>query len=109
MEEKITTARIQTRAVHAGDRKPLEGFVPVTVPIYTAASYIYSDIAQLDKVFGHEAEGPSYARYNNPTNDALEAVMASLESGLIWKMPAPCHEVVVELPDVVVTFFSPTA
>jgi cystathionine gamma-synthase/methionine-gamma-lyase len=81
MEEKITTARIQTRAVHAGDRKPLEGFVPVTVPIYTAASYIYEDIAQLDKVFGHEAEGPSYARYNNPTNDALEQVMASLESG----------------------------
>jgi cystathionine gamma-synthase/methionine-gamma-lyase len=81
MEEKINPARIETRAVHAGDRKPLEGFVPVTVPIYTAASYIYKDVAQLDKIFGHEAEGPSYARYRNPTNDALEEVMTSLEGG----------------------------
>jgi cystathionine gamma-synthase/methionine-gamma-lyase len=64
-----------------GDRKPLEGFVPVTTPIYTASSYIYKDIENLDKVFARELDGPCYARYDNPTNEMLEAVMASLESG----------------------------
>jgi cystathionine gamma-synthase/methionine-gamma-lyase len=81
MEEKISPARIQTRAVHAGDRKPLEGFIPVTTPIYTASSFIYKDVEELDKVFGREVDGPSYSRYRNPTNDALEELMASLESG----------------------------
>ena len=81
MEEKITPARLQTRAVHAGDRKRLPDFVPVTTPIYTASSFIYKDIETLDKVFGREAPGPSYARYSNPSNDALEELMASLESG----------------------------
>ncbi len=81
MEEKITPARMQTRAVHAGDRQPLEGFIPVTTPIYTASSFIYRDIEQLDRVFGREEPGPSYARYSNPTNDALEQLMTSLESG----------------------------
>ena len=81
MEEKISPARMQTRAVHAGDRKTLEGFVPVTTPIYTGSSFIYKDVESLDKVFGREADGPSYARYSNPTNDALEELMSSLESG----------------------------
>jgi len=72
---------MQTRAVHAGDRKTLEGFVPVTTPIYTGSSFIYKDVESLDKVFGREADGPSYARYSNPTNDALEELMSSLESG----------------------------
>jgi cystathionine beta-lyase/cystathionine gamma-synthase len=81
MTGKITPAHLQTRAVHAGDRKPLEGFVPVTTPIYTASSFIYKDVDTLDKVFGHEIAGPAYARYSNPTNDALEELMASLESG----------------------------
>jgi cystathionine gamma-synthase/methionine-gamma-lyase len=79
--EKLSPSRLQTRAVHAGDRKPLEGFVPVTTPIYTATSFIYRDIEQLDKVFGREEPGPSYSRYSNPSNDALEVLMASLESG----------------------------
>ena len=79
--EKVSPARLQTRAVHVGDRKPLEGFIPVTTPIYTASSFIYRDIERLDKVFGREEPGPSYSRYSNPTNDALEELMASLESG----------------------------
>jgi cystathionine gamma-synthase/methionine-gamma-lyase len=78
---KITPARLETLAVHSGDRKPLEGFVPVTTPIYTASSFIYRDIETLDKVFGREEPGPSYSRYSNPSNDALEELMASLESG----------------------------
>ncbi len=78
MEKKIA---LQTRAVHAAERKRGNGMVPVTTPIYTAATYIYDDISDLDRVFGHEKEGPSYARYSNPTNAVLEEVLTDLESG----------------------------
>jgi cystathionine beta-lyase/cystathionine gamma-synthase len=81
MEKEISPARLQTRAVHSGDRKRLAGFVPVTTPIYTASSFIYPDIETLDKVFARDVEGPCYSRYSNPTNDALEELMTSLESG----------------------------
>jgi cystathionine beta-lyase/cystathionine gamma-synthase len=77
--------KIETKAIHAGDRKadPSKpgGFVPVTTPIYTAASYIYESTAQLDRVLGREEEGYCYSRYDNPTNAALEELMASLENG----------------------------
>ena len=78
METKVA---LHTRAVHAGDRKRGHGATPVTTPIYTAASYIYEDIAELDRVFGHEQEGESYQRYSNPTNRALEELLADLEGG----------------------------
>src|SRR5579864_3147917 len=77
--------KIETKAVHAGDRKrnpKAPGmFVPVTTPIYTAASYIYESTAQLDRVLGREEEGFCYSRYDNPTNTALEELMTSLEGG----------------------------
>jgi cystathionine beta-lyase/cystathionine gamma-synthase len=77
--------KIETKAVHAGDRKsdPAKpgGFIPVTTPIYTAASYIYESTAQLDRVLGREEEGYCYSRYDNPTNAALEELMTALENG----------------------------
>jgi cystathionine gamma-synthase/methionine-gamma-lyase len=78
MEEKVA---LQTRAVHVADRKRGPGSTPVTTPIYTAASFIYEDIAELDQVFGREKTGESYARYSNPTNRALEELLTDLESG----------------------------
>ncbi len=83
--------KLNTRAVHAGDRKRpgsqsakhqnTKQWVPVTTPIYTAASYFYEDAADLDRVFANEMPGPSYARHGNPTNEALEELVTSLESG----------------------------
>jgi cystathionine beta-lyase/cystathionine gamma-synthase len=83
MEKKMTKKAgcIFTRAVHAGDRKRAGAFIPVTTPIYTAASFVYPDAETLDSVFGREIAGPSYARYSNPTNDALEELMTDLEQG----------------------------
>jgi len=72
---------INTKAVHAGDRKKPGTHIPVTTPIYTASSFVYDSIETTDKVFGHEVEGYAYARYDNPTNHALEELCASLESG----------------------------
>jgi cystathionine gamma-synthase/methionine-gamma-lyase len=73
--------RIDTKAVHAGDRKKPGACVPVTTPIYTAASYFYDSMEQLDRVLAREEAGYSYARYDNPSNAALEELMCSLESG----------------------------
>jgi len=73
--------QIHTQAVHAGDRKKQGDYVPVTTPIYTASSYFYQSMEQLDRVFGREEQGPSYARYDNPSSSALEELVASLEGG----------------------------
>ncbi len=73
--------KIQTQAVHAGDRKKAGAHVPVTTPIYTAASYSYEDIETTDQVFAHEIPGYAYARYDNPTNHALEELLTALEGG----------------------------
>ena len=78
MEKEVA---LETRAVHAADRKRGEGATPVTTPIYTAASFIYDDIEQLDRVFAREIEGESYARYSRPTNRALEELITDLEGG----------------------------
>jgi cystathionine beta-lyase/cystathionine gamma-synthase len=73
--------KIQTQAVHAGDRKKAGGHVPATTPIYTASSYFYESMEQLDRVFAHEEAGYCYSRYDNPTNAALEEQAAALEGG----------------------------
>lgn len=72
---------IHTKAVHSGDRKKQGAHIPVTTPIYTASSFVYEDIDTTDKVFAHEVEGYAYARYDNPTNHALEELCTALESG----------------------------
>ena len=73
--------KIQTKAVHAGDRKKAGAHVPSTTPIYTASSYTYESMEQLDRVFGQEEPGYCYARYDNPSTAALEEVVTALESG----------------------------
>jgi cystathionine beta-lyase/cystathionine gamma-synthase len=78
LEKKM---KIESKAVHTGERKRSGNYIPVTTPIHTAASYIYEDMSTLDRVFGREMEGPSYVRYNNPTTDALQEALTALESG----------------------------
>jgi cystathionine gamma-synthase/methionine-gamma-lyase len=46
-----------------------------------ASTYVYETTAQLDKIFGGELPGESYSRYGNPTNAALEELLAGLENG----------------------------
>lgn len=72
---------IHTKAVHAGDRKKPGAQVPVTTPIYTASSYSYDSMQQLDRVIGREEPGYSYGRYDNPSNAALEEQVCALENG----------------------------
>lgn len=77
--------KIETKAVHAGDRKPDPArpgaAIPSTTPIFGASTFLYQDTSQLDRVMGGEEAGFSYSRYDNPTNAALEELTAELESG----------------------------
>jgi cystathionine gamma-synthase/methionine-gamma-lyase len=73
--------KFDTKAVHVGDRKKPGPSVPATTPIYTATSYFYDSMEQLDRVFGHEEEGYCYARHESPSSAALEELVVALESG----------------------------
>jgi cystathionine gamma-synthase/methionine-gamma-lyase len=73
--------KIDTKAVHAGDRKKPGSHVPVTTPIYAASSFFYESVEELDRIFAREADGFCYARYDNPSSAALEELLASLENG----------------------------
>ncbi len=73
--------KIETKAVHAGDRRKPSAATPVTTPVYTATSFFYDDVETLDRVFAEEEQGYCYSRYDNPTNSALEELLTKLESG----------------------------
>ena len=73
--------KFESKTVHVGDRKKAGNFIPVTTPIYTASSYAYESMDQLDRIFGREELGPSYARYDNPTVTALQELVNELEGG----------------------------
>lgn len=73
--------RIQTKAVHAGDRKKIPAHIPTTTPIHTASSFFYESMEQLDRILGQEEQGYCYARYDNPSSNALEELITSLENG----------------------------
>lgn len=72
----------ESQVVHSGDRKRRAGaVVPSTTPIHLGTTYFYESAATLDRILGHEEQGFSYVRYNNPTNEALEELTTTLERG----------------------------
>jgi cystathionine beta-lyase/cystathionine gamma-synthase len=74
--------KFESQVVHAGDRKRRAGApVPSTTPIHLSTTYFYDSTARLDRIFAGEEEGFSYSRYGNPTNHALEELVAALENG----------------------------
>jgi cystathionine beta-lyase/cystathionine gamma-synthase len=68
-----------TRAVH-GATVPSVEQVPASVPIYQTATWGHEDSAEYADILHFERHGYSYGRgYGNPTIEALEALVASLE------------------------------
>jgi cystathionine gamma-synthase/methionine-gamma-lyase len=70
--------RLETSLVHAGERAAAPGATPSATPIYTATTYLYPSLAELDAAFA-SGEGFLYTRYGNPTVAALEAAVAVAE------------------------------
>ena len=71
---------IYTLAVHAGEDRN-EHYGAVSVPIYPASVFAFSDADEGIAVHNHEKEGYYYGRLGNPTVATLERTMAELEGG----------------------------
>jgi cystathionine beta-lyase/cystathionine gamma-synthase len=75
----LSKKAFQTRAIHAGERKPMAKYTPVATPIWPTAGYTYESMNDTDAVLGGTQAGFVYTRYANPTVSALEEAVASLE------------------------------
>ena len=76
----MNTKSFHTQAVHAGeDRTQHHG--AVSVPIYSASVFAFSDADEGIAIHNYEAPGYFYGRLGNPTQDALEKAIAELEGG----------------------------
>ncbi|AZA10808.1 O-acetylhomoserine/O-acetylserine sulfhydrylase [Corynebacterium gerontici] len=67
-----------TRAIHAGQPT----YTPArNLPIYLTSSFVFDDAEHARQRFSLEDPGPIYSRLTNPTVDAVEQRLASLEGG----------------------------
>src|SRR5688572_33366561 len=75
----MNTKSFHTQAVHAGeDRTQHHG--AVSVPIYSASVFAFSDADEGIAIHNYEKPGYFYGRLGNPTQDVLERTMADLET-----------------------------
>ena len=77
---KNATQGFATRAIHYG-YNPAENHGAVTPPVYMTSTYAFESAEQGGAMFRGEIPGYIYGRTRNPTQDLLEARMASLEGG----------------------------
>ncbi|HQL49260.1 MAG TPA: aminotransferase class I/II-fold pyridoxal phosphate-dependent enzyme [Holophaga sp.] len=68
-----------TRLVHAGI--PEDAYGSVVTPIYQTSTFAFRNAQQGANRFAGTEDGYIYTRIGNPTTDALEANVASLENG----------------------------
>src|ERR1043166_7630611 len=54
---------------------------PTSTPIYTAATYTYDSMDEMDKVFAGELPGYVYTRHGNPTVAIFEDALRVIECG----------------------------
>ena len=71
----------RTRALHAGGR-PYPTTGSRAVPIYQSTSFVFEDTADAADKFALQKYGTIYTRISNPTINAFEERMASLEGGI---------------------------
>jgi cystathionine beta-lyase/cystathionine gamma-synthase len=83
MTDKKDKLDITTQLVHAGERSAPPSGQPTSTPVYASATYTYDSMAEIDKVFAGEKAGYIYTRYGNPTVNALEAALRTIEGGAI--------------------------
>ncbi len=69
-----------TKAVHAGEDRDAN-FGAVSVPIYPASVFAFSDADEGIAIHNYEKPGYFYGRLGNPTVEALEKTITELERG----------------------------
>ena len=70
---------LQTKALHAGYEKDIQG--TMAVPIYMSTAYEFRDVEHAANLFALKELGNIYTRLNNPTTDVFEKRFAELEGG----------------------------
>jgi cystathionine gamma-synthase/methionine-gamma-lyase len=81
MSSDLSSKGFATRAVHAGERVRRDGFLPMSTPIYSSATFLYDTLEEIDAISAGTRPGFTYGRHHNPTNAALEEAVAALEGG----------------------------
>lgn len=71
----------ETRQIHAG-QKPDPATGARALPIYATTSYAFDSTAHAENLFALKEFGNIYTRIMNPTQDAVEQRVASLEGGV---------------------------
>jgi methionine-gamma-lyase len=78
--DKYKNLKIATKTIHAGG--PYQnGFGEVSVPIYQSSTFSFPSAEEGAARFAGESDGYIYTRMGNPTINALEENIASLENG----------------------------
>jgi len=73
-------ARIETKAVHGGERGRKRQHRSVTTPIEQSAAYYFDDTRQVIDFHEGRLPGIKYGRYGCPTQHAAEEKLAALEN-----------------------------
>ena len=73
--------KFETRQIHAG-QAPDAATGARALPIYQTTSYVFDSAEQAANRFALAELGPIYTRMNNPTQEAIENRIASLEGGV---------------------------
>ena len=71
---------IFTKSVHAGEDAS-KHYGAVSVPVYNASVFAFSDADEGAAIHNHQKEGYFYGRLGNPTQEALERAVCELEQG----------------------------
>ena len=77
----MTSRRLETLAIHAGQEVPEATTGSRAVPIYQTTSYLFKDTEHAANLFSLKEFGNIYSRIMNPTNDVFEKRIAALEGG----------------------------
>jgi len=81
MSDNTANWSFETRQIHAGQAPdPTTG--ARALPIYQTTSYVFNDAEHAQNLFALKEFGNIYTRIMNPTQDAVEQRIASLEGGV---------------------------
>src|SRR5690625_3805575 len=79
--DMTTNWNFETRQIHAGQTPDAETGARA-LPLYQTTSYVFTDTDEAANRFAPSGRGPIYTRITNPTQQAVEDRLASLEGGV---------------------------
>jgi O-acetylhomoserine (thiol)-lyase len=77
----MSSRRLDTLVVHAGQESPDPATGARAVPIYQTTSYVFRDTEHAANLFALREFGNIYTRIMNPTTDVFERRIAAIEGG----------------------------